>query len=201
MIVHAQPEYLDEVAVLEAGKRIILMTVWETDWLPQHWVPRLQSVERVLVPCRWNKDVFERSGVEVQVDVVPHVCEDETVLEASRGEARDRAVPYVFYTVGVWCGRKAIGTTVVAYLQAFRFNRNVVLRVKTTSENLSLHHFWARRISTGMTVLWLRLRTLSFARVELIMRDLNLVEMAEFYEQADCFISLTHSEGWGAGRV
>ena len=71
VLVHSSPEHLRSFA--EAGKRLAACTVWETDALPEHWPRLLDVADPILVPSRFNAEVFARSGVTRPVHVVPYI--------------------------------------------------------------------------------------------------------------------------------
>ena len=56
------------------------VTVWETDEMPPVWNDILTALEvdRIIVPCQWNKDSFDKSlekfGRPVPVKMIPHLC-------------------------------------------------------------------------------------------------------------------------------
>ena len=76
VIVHTVPEYFPFWIDVERGRTIIGHTVWETTAIPAHWRALLNAVDRLLVPCGWNKTVFEDCGVTVPIDVFPHIADD-----------------------------------------------------------------------------------------------------------------------------
>ncbi len=47
-----------------------LFTVWETTRLPQRWLKHAPDYQAVMVPSRWNRDVFRRDGFP-RVHLVP----------------------------------------------------------------------------------------------------------------------------------
>lgn len=56
-----------------AGHRTtVMVTVCETDRVPQSWVQACNAVDLVVVPSLWCKAAFERSGVKKPVLAVPH---------------------------------------------------------------------------------------------------------------------------------
>jgi glycosyltransferase involved in cell wall biosynthesis len=50
----------------------VLMTVCESNRIPETWVAACNTVNQVLVPSSWCKAAFLESGVRTPVDVVPH---------------------------------------------------------------------------------------------------------------------------------
>jgi glycosyltransferase involved in cell wall biosynthesis len=57
---------------LAGHRHQIMVTVCETDRIPQSWVQACNAVDLVVVPSLWCKAAFERSGVRKPLMVVPH---------------------------------------------------------------------------------------------------------------------------------
>ncbi|PLX78700.1 MAG: hypothetical protein C0616_13570 [Desulfuromonas sp.] len=135
VIAHISPEYFPAIVENEPGKRVLGYTVWETDKVPAHWPPLLNSVQRLLVPCKWNREVFRSCGVHRPIDVVPHILPE---LPHSLPTTPQLDIPglekddFLFYTIGTWTSRKALWKTVEAFLQAFSAEDRVTLVIKTT---------------------------------------------------------------------
>lgn len=198
VIVHTVPEYFPVWAEKERGKKIIGYTVWETDRPPRHWPALLNGVDRVFVPCRWNREVFEGAGVTRPIDVVPHVL-DDLPLPPTRGPGGDRPGDYVFYTIGTWTVRKALWNTIRCYLDTFRRDDPALLVVKTTDRDFT-RRSWSRFLkSTAWSLQKIRREYRRPGRVRLITEYLTDEEMLGLHARGDCYISLCRSEGWGLG--
>ena len=116
------------------------VTVWETDAMPPVWNDILKAfeVDRIVVPCQWNKDSFEASlekfDNSMPVKMVPHLINDDFV-----GSAEIEPLPqellspdhFNVLTVGQWTDRKALMNVVKAYLMEFKENEDCSLFVKT----------------------------------------------------------------------
>jgi hypothetical protein len=110
VLVHTVPEYYPFWKKKEPGKRIIGYTVWETDRIPDHWPSLLNGVDRLLVPCHWNKEAFRRCGVVTPIEVIHHILTDAEP-SASAGFPDIRPTDYVFYSIGTCTVRKALWNT------------------------------------------------------------------------------------------
>lgn len=55
----------------EPGCVNIGFTMFETTRIPARWVQECNAMDGILVPCSWNREVFEQSGVRVPIRVVP----------------------------------------------------------------------------------------------------------------------------------
>jgi glycosyltransferase involved in cell wall biosynthesis len=210
VIVHTVPEYFPHWARLEQGKHLIGYTVWETDIIPQHWKPLLNTVDGLMVPCQWNREVFQKCGVTTPIAVIPHTLDDEHPQSGSQRDqfshSRIKVSDFVFYSINAWTPRKALWDTLEAYLEAFSSSDPVVLVIKTTEEDFSKPLF--KLPSRFVRQRYAKTRTAcdeiisrypSPARVALIDHDLAKLEIAGLHERGDCYVSLCRTEGWGMG--
>jgi glycosyltransferase involved in cell wall biosynthesis len=198
VILHTVPEYYPLWKEREPGKRIVGYTVWETTCIPNHWGELLNAVDLLLVPCEWNREVFRECGVTTPIEVVPHTLQEKTrslntlpwdILEDD----------FVFYTIGTWTARKAIPDVIRCYLNAFTSRDNTLLVIKTSNKDFTqrrwmqyLRRPWkiSQKIAASYT---------DPARMLIITDSLTEAEIACLHQRGDCFVSLSHSEGWGLG--
>lgn len=216
VLIHTVPEYFPALIEQErqAGRRILGYTVWELENLPTHWPEILNQLDAVLVPCRWNVEVFRRAGVNVPIHVVPHLPQFEGLAEAAPAARaalrarlpRDDRKRFVFYTVGYWSNRKAPYLALEAYWKAFDASDPVLMIVKTSRNDITQWHrhwrngFRLRHPSPARSVARLARRFANPARVAVIADEsLGDEEMLALHEMGDCFVSLTRTEGWGLG--
>lgn len=199
------PQYFRPWREREAGKRMVGMTVWELDILPPQWVSEINQVDVVVVPCRWNRDVFHAEGVRVPVGVVPLLGPEKHTDEplALAGVGPD---DFVFYTVSIWNERKSPFLTLASYLSAFRARDRTVLVIKTGAVderrrrpgrlwNRVLRHYY----TVAREVARMRAASGSDARVVLVTERYSDAQMAALHARGDCYVALTRTEGWGLG--
>lgn len=197
VIIHTTPEFYPNCVKEEQGKKIIAHTVWETDKIPSSWHNYFQGINRIIVPCQWNKDVFIHSGITKPIDILPHICLE---TEPNRnGLASSGQTSYVFYTIGVWSSRKAISDVIRAYLKAFKKEDDVLLIVKTNERDLTKQMLGKFRIKTRQTIKALQLCYPFSAKIKLITDKISDEEIIDLHINSDCYISLSHGEGWGLG--
>lgn len=213
VIVHTVPDYYARWRETEPGKRLVGMTVWESDTMPPAWHSHFRHVDAIVVPTEWNRRVFQQAGVRLPIGVVPHVAPDAAGLAA--GAERDpldeleAEVPpgdFVFYTVGMWTDRKAMHLTLQAYLEAFDATDAVTLVIKTEAIDEMKRRpgrwWWhvGRHFSgTRRTMEQMRNQRKNAPRVVLINRRLTDVELHAIHRRGNCYVSLTRAEGWGLG--
>ena len=198
VIVHTVPEYYPIWSEKEAGKRIIGMTVWETDRIPEHWLGPLHKVHRLLVPTEWNKKIFRECGITTSIDVVPHIFEDATPGSPEKTWEIE-SNEYVFYTIGTWTARKAIWNTIRSYLDAFAAHDRTVLIIKTTRRDFTKRSLLGRFKETKTTAQEIVNRYPNPAKIRLVTEELDEEEILQLHSRGDCYVSLCRSEGWGLG--
>lgn len=198
VIIHTVPEYYPLWGARETGKKIIGYTVWETDCIPDHWLPLLNGVHQLLVPCHWNKEVFQKCGVTPPIAVIPHIMEQLPSISPADwlNIAED---DYVFYYIGTWTNRKAPWRMLEAFCQTFTATDKVTLVLKTSREDFSRRFFNRFHGSSKRAFKLLLKNYASPPRIKFIIRELTDTEIWQLHNRGDCFFSLTRSEGWGLG--
>jgi len=202
-VAHLVPEHYPAVRAAVGEGPFVAHTVWETDRLPTHWPPLLDDVDRVVVPTAWNVATFAASGVSTPTVVAPHVACDPVPGDGGIPLGIPAEV-VVFYTLSRWDQRKQPALALRAFLEAFTVDDGVALVLKTTpATQFPTPDGWGDTSSLlGTTML----------EVARIMRDyprppLVRVEVAEWtparvaglHTRGDCFVSLSHGEGWDLG--
>jgi glycosyltransferase involved in cell wall biosynthesis len=209
VIVQTVPEHWP--GMFEAGKRNVGYTTWETDALPPHWPPLLDRPDRILVPCTLNRRLFEAAGVAPPVRVVPHMRRhawnpappaDVAALRQRLGVPDDH---FVFYSIGVWDPRKAHADLVACFARAFCAEDRVSLVLKTSTRVHALTQDIDRdgdihqRVQAKLAAVAAETGR-SSPHVAVIAADGVPGRTIDVLHAAgDCFVSLTHGEGWGVG--
>lgn len=169
-------------------------TMWEADRLPDLWVKLCNDMDAIFVPCKWNEEVFKRSGVQVPVYVVqPGVSEGEIPTLAEKPERKE----YKFYSIFQWTARKNPEALLKSYFATFAGVEDVSLTLKT----------YKHKVNNGMTVeqeitgIKNKIRLSpgkSFPKLNLIIGDhFSREEIARIHHDCDCFVSTHRAEGWG----
>jgi glycosyltransferase involved in cell wall biosynthesis len=205
VIVHLVPEYYPHWRALEAGKKVVGMTVWETDKMQAHWLEALNRMDALIVPCHWNREVFLANGITRPIGVVPHI-HSTTCNGRPLSIYGVRDDDFVFYAIGTWTERKGLHLTLESYLRAFTSDDGVVLVLKTSNVNERRRHYtrwwWfvTRHIDTTRREIHrMRREHSSPARVLALTEPLSDSEMHGLHLRGDCYVSLTRAEGWGLG--
>lgn len=201
ILMHVVPEYWPYLK--EKGQHHVGYTVWETDRLPHHFPKLINQADCVLVPSTFNQLTFERSGVEVPIRVVPHILnafrpQASTVISQVRSLISAPADDTLFYSINTWTSRKAMWTLVNCYLTTFTPDDPVTLVLKTSGRGPRSPTDDDRH-DTKLLVAELVSRFDNPARIKVINTKLTQQQIAALHEIGDCFISTSHSEGWGLG--
>jgi glycosyltransferase involved in cell wall biosynthesis len=127
-VVLCQPDWWSDVMADE----LIGYTMFEATQLPRGWAEKINSCcTRLLVPCEWNRLVFETSGVNVPIDLAPLGIDQEDYWYIDREAERihhggdDR--PYTFLWSGTPDLRKGWDVAYRAFRLAFGDRRDVQL--------------------------------------------------------------------------
>lgn len=154
-------------------KKLIAFTMWETTKLPPLWVASLNYyADTVLVPSEFCKKVFEESGVERPIYVVPLGID----LEQYKYYDRPKRDDFKFLITGKMDDRKNWRAVVKAFIQEFD-EQDVKLIVKTRS-------------GSGIKID-------GDPRIQIISEDYTGEEMADLYNSCDCFVYPSKGEGYG----
>lgn len=207
VVIQSEPEFMGKF--LEAGRRNVGYTTWETDRLPAHWSPLLNQLQRIVVPCRFNAEVFAASGVTVPIRVVPHIRRHQwnSFTPAELQEVRRRlqlpAENFIFYSIADWWGgRKNIEGLLRAYAAAFSSADAVSLVLKTSEFASAGGPHFARLPSQQLVLSLLEKIAKDLRRplphIALLANDrLSGRDIDGLHELGDAYVSLTRGEGWG----
>ncbi len=206
LLVHLVPEFFDHWRAAEPGKTAIGVTTWESERLPDHWVPILNRMDGLIVPSHWNREAFLRCGVERPIHVAPHIYSRPQEAAAPWESEFTREGDYLFYTIGSWSDRKGTAQVVESFCEAFTSRDAVALVVKTQAVNELRRrwgHWWwhvTRRLDSSRQAMEkIRRRFDDPPRIVLIADEMSEAAMDGLHERADCFVSLSRAEGWGLG--
>ena len=171
-------------------KFIVIYTTWETTIIPDAWTEVLNQVDLVLVPCNWNKQTFQSSGVRTPIEVIPHIYD---LPSTPYQKPFQKNLPYRFYSIGELCRRKGQLENLECYLDSFTADDPVVLTIKA-----SRYFFLTKRRSENIVrKIWEKYK--NPATVELIDYYLPQDALEQLHQSSHCFLSLTKGEGWGLG--
>ncbi|MES2933852.1 MAG: glycosyltransferase family 4 protein [Pseudomonadota bacterium] len=205
VLVHLPPEYWP--VYFEPGRHNIGFTAWETDRLPPHWTSLLNLADRVLVPSQMNRDVMQRGGVVVPVDVIPHMLRAVPPPAAPDRRVQCRAAlgigpdTTVFYSINTWEPRKGNYDLLRAFAQAFSAADDVLLILKPSLRGIGPPPSFAIEPVAALLQKWrqraAQQRNDGLPAIRLIDGNLSGTQIEELHCGGDISVSLTRGEGWG----
>lgn len=177
------------------------MTLWETTHIPEKWVKDINSsVDLVIVPCEWNRQVFKDCGVTKPIELVPYGFNPVEYQNTSKLEINGISEnDYVFFSVFQWTQRKNYAGLIRAYFHAFYGVKDVVLLLKTYRSSTD-------EKETEIIVDTCRHLKKEFGgdinkvpRILLITDIISDEDIVRLNNTGDCYVSASRSEGWGLG--
>jgi hypothetical protein len=137
IIIHSVADTIPGIIIKEPSNiPKYLITVWETDKIPNEWLNHLKLVDAICVPCEWNKEVFKKD-VDVPVECIYHPIIlldkeiDNNYINNIFIENNVNDNTYIFYTINEYNGRKGITELINLYMNNFTKDDNVFLYIKT----------------------------------------------------------------------
>jgi glycosyltransferase involved in cell wall biosynthesis len=128
---HSPPAFLDKKE-RNRFEHCMLMTVWETNKIPESWKPIIQAYDAVCVPCSHNIKALKDSGVSVPLFLVPHGADTKMFHpENPKLSLREGERQFVFVSVFDFQHRKNPETLLRAYWEEFTSDDCVLLAIKT----------------------------------------------------------------------
>ncbi|KQC09154.1 MAG: hypothetical protein APR62_03060 [Smithella sp. SDB] len=216
VIIHTVPEYYPYWLKFEQEqkikpKKIWGYTTWETDKIPRHWAKLLNVMDGIFVPCNWNKEVFQKCGVQTRIEILPHISQFHGDVPNGLPSAKlnklmeQMAGRFVFYNIGVWSDRKAPWLLIESFLSEFSSHEPVTLIMKTGKLDFTNYkRKWTRpwRFALGeAAVAFRKIMRSKTNGPEVIHLDEEFsdTDIAWLHKRGDCFVSLGRGEGWGMG--
>lgn len=183
----------------EEGKKNISFTMFETDRIPDVWVDSLNKYsEGCLVPCNWNKEVFENSGVKVPVKVVPPGIDASFYKDTKDADPITLQIPkdsFCFYSIFQWTERKNPVGLLKAYWAAFDGVEDVYLVLKTYGSDTTPQS--QRLIKETIAKVKGSMKLRKPPKIIFIGGFLSKAEMTGIHKRCDCFVLPHRAEGFG----
>jgi len=152
-------------------------TMFEASTIPKLWVECCNDMDEIWVPTETNKIAFELSGVKVPIIVIPFGFDDNIFNIQTNNHSK-----FKFLCVGTYIDRKGWDILFKAF-NVFLDNRNVQLICKFDKSN----NFAEKEIHDLIY---------RFDNIIVIDNNLDDSEMADLYNNVDCFVLPTRGEGF-----
>jgi glycosyltransferase involved in cell wall biosynthesis len=178
--------------------KLVVLTTWETDTLPQRFVNTLNKVREVWVPCSFNLNTFSRQ-LTTPVFQIPHPVRTRrpscfTRAQINRHLGLDEN-SFVFLTSGSWQERKNLAGVIEAFLRAFPDDPNAILFIKTF-----FHFTRDRLVREQVSAAIARANPAdpcsAIARIKICSEFLPEEYVTALAQRANCHVSLHCGEGW-----
>lgn len=197
-IINACPD-VTMLKLIESNKKNVCFTMFETTRIPDEWVTNLNRLAACLVPCTWNKEVFQSSGVKVPIYVVPPGIDAEFYQQIENLEPTELAnLPkdcVSFYSIFQWTERKNPIGLIVSYLSAFDGVEDVCLVLKTYGADTSAAQ--QQRIKDMIVSIKGQLRMKKAPKILFIGNLLSTEQITGLHKRCDCFVLPHRAEGFG----
>ena len=196
-ILHLTPENYNRY--INRGRYNIGYCAWETDKLPEQWIPLINQCDELWVPCEHNVKAFKDSGITKPVFSMPHPLDLNYVEQVDASNSVFANVSdndYIFYSIFQWTERKNPLGLLKAYLTEFDRDENVVLVLKTYLANPGSPQE-SNKIKTLIKDIKARLYLRSYPKILLVSSLLSRQQIQALHAEGDCFISTHRCEGFG----
>lgn len=153
----------------------IANTMAESDYIGKQWVDECNRMDYIVVPNKFQYDVFKRSGVSVPITIVPHGTETEKFPYYHRPK-RDI---FTFGIAGYLNERKGVFDVIQAFASEFDRDEPVRLLLHSSNPDFGYYKFFSDpRIITDCVLLkpW---------------------QLNRWYQELDCFVFPSKAEGIG----
>lgn len=155
----------------------LIMTMFESDKLPEEWPEYLKAADEVIVPSKWCHDVFLKAGI--QSTVVPLGYNDDAFKFIDR-PVPEGDEPFTFIHYDSFNLRKGFMEVFNAFTQEFKPEENVKLILKTVRQN------------TGIPLV-----RSQFPQIEVVRGVLDESELQDLLARAHCMVYPSRGEGFG----
>lgn len=191
-IIHLTPDIYKDYSI--ANKYNIGHLFWETDKLPESWVPACNKMNEIWTSSPHMAELFKRSGVKVPIYSFPQPIDtyvpDRTIkpymLPGHKG--------YLFYSIFHWIERKNPRALITSYLEAFNGKDDVSLLIKTHGWGFEESQF--AKIKSDIQE-WKRdLHLDNPPKIYLCKRLLTDDDMQRLHMTGDCYVQTDRGEGW-----
>lgn len=216
VIIHHVPDAWNGILqTLPRNKKFYGLTVWETTLLHRDWVNMINnSVDEVIVPSTFNKDVFKNSGINKKINVWYHdifpFCKNERInvdnifdkflLYKSNKFVKDSGTikdiiknKTIYYNISQYNERKNITQVIRTFCKKFKSDDNVCLFIKTFFRSFSRNEIEVLKYNfTELLKNFGNMPDIIFC-----FDDLNDDEINVIHEFGDVYFTLNRGEGFG----
>lgn len=167
----------------------IARTTFETDRIPDAWVPELNKFDEVWVQSTFNKESFVSSGVKVPLRLIPNFFDISQYDPQGPKLPLPIAESFTFLSVFDLKERKGYDILLQAYLNEFSRGEDaaLVIKVRDNGKVDKVEEFINAHPKPKS----------ERPPVYIIDQMLSPAEMLSLYRACDAFVLPTRGEGWG----
>lgn len=156
----------------------LIMTMFESDRIPEDWPEYLMLAQEVIVPSRWCQEVFAKSGIASTV--VPLGYNDRAFTYIDRPVPVENGEPFTFVHYNSFNIRKGFFEVLEAFSQEFKTNEPVRLILKTTERKPPLPVLPS-----------------VYPNIEVITEQVSEQELIGILARSNCMVYPSRGEGFG----
>lgn len=179
-LVFHPPRYVSEYKQISSGLREVLYTMWETTKVPKHWVDDLNTLEALITPTEWNRQVLLSSGVTKPIIVSPLGIDTE-VFHPDISRFPKECVFGTAGRVAHGYSRKGIDTAIKLFLEEFPIEGDVRLNIKCFPD--------------------CKIRPIYDSRILVTRACIDEKSMVEWYQDLTAYLDCTTAEGFGLHQL
>lgn len=176
----------------------VIRTLFETDRIPESWLPLLERFDEVWVWAHHSAVAFRQSGVAPErIRILPGFV-DTSLFSPTGARLKLPATlksRFVFLSVFDWQQRKGWDALLRAYCEEFSASDRVGLLLKISK----LHGYTIEQVRSQIDSVLSPIGQTLESRPDIYLWDqtLDQAEMADLYRAADAFVLASRGEGWG----
>ncbi len=121
--------------LVRKAARVINLAAWEYSEVPNEWakVYNDYNFDSIIVPSKWNKEVFSKCFGERDCHLLPHIVERPAVkpeppVNFSPDHIKDK---FTVFTMSQWSDRKGFDLLIKAFCSEFKKKQDVALIIKS----------------------------------------------------------------------
>jgi len=161
----------------------IAYSMLESTQIPKEWVEILNNIfDAVIVPDGYLVDIYKQSGVKIPVFMIPVMINLDQFYKYKSTEEKT-IKPFVFGCSAVNYERKNLSLLIKAFSEAYRNNFDYKLKIHT-------------KIPLYIDDLKKNIYESNANNIELIEKNLNEEEYAQFLSSLNCYVLLSKGEGF-----
>lgn len=169
------------------GRYKIGYTMLEVDGFPPEWVRQANRLDEIWVPSTFNKEAFQRCGLQRPIHVMPLGVNVDYFHPGIEGVPNPLG-EYVFLSVFEWGERKEPWLLLKTFNEVFSDDEPVRLVCKVVNKDPG--------VSLKSEIRKLGLRA-SGGRISYLFNlEFPGYQLGALYRSADCFVSASRGEGW-----